>query len=88
MRFSKMLIPTRREDPADADVVSHKLLIRGGYIRQLARGIYNLLPIGWRSVRKIEQIVREEMDAAGAQEVLMPAVQTAELWQESGRWAE
>lgn len=81
-----MFMPTRKEDPADAEVASHKLLIRGGYIRQLARGIYDFLPLGWRSVRKIEQIVREEMDRAGAQEVMLPAVQPAHLWKESGRW--
>jgi prolyl-tRNA synthetase len=88
MRLSTTFIPTRKEDPAEAEVVSHKLLIRGGYIRMLSRGIYNFLPLGWRSVRKIEQIIREEMDRAGAQEVLMPSVQPAELWQESGRWNE
>jgi prolyl-tRNA synthetase len=88
MRASQMLIPTRKEDPADAEVISHKLLIRAGYIRMVSRGIYTLLPLGWRSVRKIEQIVREEMDRAGAQEILMPGVQPAELWQESGRWDE
>jgi prolyl-tRNA synthetase len=81
-------MPTRKEDPADAEVASHKLLVRGGYIRMLTRGIYSFLPLGWRSVRKIEQIVREEMDRAGAQEILMPSVQPAELWQESGRWDE
>jgi prolyl-tRNA synthetase len=88
MRLSKMFMPTRKEDPADAEVASHKLLVRGGYIRMLTRGIYSFLPLGWRSVRKIEQIVREEMDRAGAQEVLMPSVQPAGLWQESGRWDE
>ena len=88
MRLSKSFIPTRKEDPADADIASHKLLIRGGYIRQLARGIYNFLPLGWRSIRKIEAIVREEMDRSGAQEILMPGVQPAELWQESNRWEE
>ncbi|RAL23853.1 proline--tRNA ligase [Lujinxingia litoralis] len=88
MRLSSMFVPTRKEDPAEAEVVSHQLLVRGGYIRMLARGIYDFLPLGWRSVRKIEQIVREEMDRAGAQEVHMPAVQPAELWQESGRWVE
>lgn len=86
MRLSTMFVPTRKEDPADAEVVSHQLLVRGGFIRMLARGIYDFLPLGWRSVRKIEQIVREEMDRAGAQEVHLPAVQPAELWQESGRW--
>ncbi|QDG52497.1 proline--tRNA ligase [Persicimonas caeni] len=88
MRLSKMFMPTRKEDPADAEVVSHKLLVRGGYIRMLTRGIYDFLPLGWRSVRKIEQIIREEMDRAGAQEVHLPAVQPAELWKESGRWDE
>lgn len=86
MRMSKLFVPTRKEDPADAEVISHKLLLRAGYIRMIARGIYSLLPLGWRSVRKIEQIIREEMDHAGAQEILMPGVQPAELWQESGRW--
>ncbi len=88
MRFSKAYIPTRKEDPADAEIVSHKLMIRGGYIRQLSRGIYNFLPIGWRSIRKIEQIIREEMDAAGALEVRLPTVQPAEIWKESGRWTQ
>jgi prolyl-tRNA synthetase len=86
MRFSQAFIPTRKEDPAEAEVVSHKLLIRGGYMRMLSRGIYSFLPLGWRSVRKIEAIIREEMNAAGAQEVHMPMVQPAELWEESGRW--
>lgn len=86
MRLTKLFVPTRKEDPADAEVASHKLLIRAGYIRMVARGIYSFLPLGWRSVRKIEQIVREEMDRAGAQEILMPGVQPAELWLESGRW--
>ena len=88
MRLSQAYLPTRKEDPADAEVVSHKLLVRGGYIRMLTRGIYNFLPMGWRSVRKIEEVVRQEMDRAGAQEVRLPAVQPAELWQESGRWEE
>ncbi len=86
MRLATAFMPTRKEDPVEAEVVSHKLLTRGGYIRMVTRGIYNFLPLGWRSVRKIEQIVREEMDRAGAQEVLMPGVQPAELWRESGRW--
>lgn len=86
MRMSQGFVPTRKEDPADAEVVSHKLLIRAGYIRMLSRGIYTFLPLGWRSVKKIEQIIREEMNEAGAQEVHMPGVQPAELWQESGRW--
>lgn len=86
MRYTKTLIPTLKEDPADAEVVSHKLMVRAGMIRQVARGIYDFLPLGWRVVRKVEQIVREEMDRAGAQEILMPAVCPAELWEESGRW--
>ncbi len=86
MRLSRMFMPTRKEDPADAEIASHKLLIRGGYVRQLTRGIYTFLPLGWKSVKKIQRIVREEMDAAGAQEILMPGVQPSELWQESGRW--
>ena len=85
-RLSSYLAPTLREDPADADVVSHKLLVRAGMIRQVARGIYDLLPLGVRAVRRVEEIVRQEMDRAGAQEILMPAVIPAELWQESGRW--
>ena len=86
MRVSQLLLPTLREDPADAEVVSHKLLVRAGMIRQVARGIYDLLPLGLRAVRRFETIVRDEMDRAGAQEILMPAVIPAELWQESGRW--
>ena len=85
-RLSSYLAPTLREDPADAEVVSHKLLVRAGMIRQVARGIYDLLPLGVRAVRRVETIVREEMDRAGAQEILMPAIIPAELWQESGRW--
>jgi prolyl-tRNA synthetase len=86
MRTSRLFAPTLRDDPADAEVVSHKLLVRAGMIRQVARGIYDFLPLGLRAVRRVEQIVREEMDRAGAQELLMPAVIPAELWQESGRW--
>ena len=85
-RLSSYLAPTLREDPTDAEVVSHKLLVRAGMIRQVARGIYDLLPLGLRAVRRVEGIVRQEMDRAGAQEILMPAVIPAELWQESGRW--
>jgi prolyl-tRNA synthetase len=85
-RLSTYFAPTLREDPADAEVASHKLLVRAGMMRQVARGIYDLLPLGMRSVRRVEQIVREEMDRAGAQEILMPTVIPAELWQESGRW--
>jgi len=86
VRYSHTLIPTLKEDPADAEVVSHKLMVRAGMIRQIARGIYDFLPLGLRVVRKVERIVREEMDRAGAQEILMPAICPAELWQESGRW--
>ena len=86
MRYRQSLIPTLKQDPSDAEVVSHKLMVRAGMIRQVARGIYDFLPLGLRVVRKVEQIVREEMDRAGAQEILMPAICPAELWQESGRW--
>ena len=86
MRWTKTLIPTLKEDPTDAEVVSHKLLVRGGYIRQISRGVYDYFPLGLRVIRKIEQIVREEMEGAGAQELLMPITSPAELWQESGRW--
>lgn len=86
MRYRHTLIPTLRQDPAEAEVISHKLLVRAGMIRQVARGIYDFLPLGLRVVRKVEAIVREEMNRAGAQEILMPAVCPAELWQESGRW--
>jgi prolyl-tRNA synthetase len=86
MRLSKLLVPTLREAPAEAEVVSHVYLIRGGYIRKLAAGIYSLLPLGTRVVHKIERIVREELDRAGCQEVLLPMVHPAELWQESERW--
>jgi prolyl-tRNA synthetase len=85
-RFSRLLVPTLRDDPADAEVVSHKLLVRAGMIRQVARGIYDFLPLGLRAVRRVEAIVRDEMDRTGAQEILMPTVIPAELWQESGRW--
>ena len=86
MRWSKTLIPTLKEDPADADVVSHKLLVRAGFILQVSRGIYDYLPLSLRVIRKIETIVREEMDRAGAQELLLPIASPAELWKESGRW--
>lgn len=86
MRTSKFLLATLKETPSDAEIISHQLMLRAGLIRKVAAGIYNWLPMGLRIVRKIERIVREEMDASGAQEMLMPAVQPAELWQESGRW--
>jgi prolyl-tRNA synthetase len=87
MRQSQLLIPTLKENPADADVVSHRLMLRAGLIRQVASGLYTWLPIGLRVIRKIEAIIREELLASGAQEVLMPVVQPAELWQETGRWS-
>jgi len=86
MRLSRYPVNTAKETPADAEVVSHKLMLRAGLIRRLAAGIYTFLPLGLRAVRKAEQIIREEMDRAGAFELLMPAVQPAELWQESKRW--
>jgi len=86
MRTSKFLLSTVRETPAEAETVSHKLMLRAGMIRKLAAGVYTWLPLGLRTLRKVEAVVREEMNRAGAQEVLMPAVQPAELWQESGRW--
>ena len=86
MRTSNFLLSTLKETPADAEIVSHQLMLRAGMIRKVAAGIYNWLPVGLRVLRKVENIVREEMNKSGAQEVLMPAVQPAELWQESGRW--
>ncbi|RIL04420.1 MAG: proline--tRNA ligase [Proteobacteria bacterium] len=86
MRWSITFIPTLRDDPADAEAVSHKLLVRAGLIRQLSAGIYSILPLGWRACRKIESIVRDEMDKIGAQEFRLPALHPAELWQRSGRW--
>jgi len=87
MRWSQYFIPTLREDPADAEVVSHKLLLRAGIIRQLSAGIYSYLPIGQRIALKVMQIVREEMNRIGGQEFYLPALHPAELWQESGRWS-
>ncbi len=86
LRMSALHVPTLKEDPAEAEIASHRLLLRAGMIRKAASGIYSFLPLGWRSVRKIEQIVREEMDAIGSQELLLPFVQPAELWLDSGRW--
>ncbi|MGZ4200035.1 MAG: proline--tRNA ligase, partial [Thermoleophilia bacterium] len=86
MRATQLLLPTVKEDPAGAEAVSHKLMVRAGLVRQLAAGIYVFLPAGWRVMRKIEQIIREEMDAIGCQEMLMPVLQPAEIWQLSGRW--
>ncbi len=86
MRVSNLLLPTLREVPAEAEVISHQLLLRAGFMRKAAAGVYTLLPLAWRVIRKIEQIIREEMDRQGAQEIMMPIIQPAELWQESGRW--
>ncbi|MEE8263405.1 MAG: proline--tRNA ligase [Gammaproteobacteria bacterium] len=88
MRISQFLLATLRDPPADAEVVSHQLMVRAGMVRQLAAGIYTWLPLGLRVLRKVEAIIRDEMDAVGAQELWMPGVQPAELWQESGRWDE
>lgn len=86
MRFSQLLIPTLKETPSEAEVVSHQLLLRAGFIRKLSSGIYSYLPLGLATIRKVERIVREEMNRAGAQELLLPMVQPADLWKESGRW--
>ena len=83
MRVSQMYAPTLREVPAEAEVVSHQLMLRAGFIRKAAGGVYSYLPLAWRVLKKIENIVREEMDDAGAQELLMPIVQPAEIWQDS-----
>lgn len=88
MRFSKMFIPTLREIPADAETVSHVLMLRGGYIRQVAAGLYLYLPLGLRVIEKINRILREEMNAIGAQEITMPVLHPAEIWQRTGRWDE
>lgn len=86
MRLSKMLFVTLRDDPADAEIPSHKLLIRAGYIRRIGSGVYAYLPLMWRVLQKVSQVVREEMNATGAQECLLPQIQPADLWKESGRW--
>ncbi len=86
MKMSKMFVQTMREFPSDAEVISHKLLARAGYIKKLTSGVYTFLPLMWRVLKKVENIIREEMDKAGAQELLMPFVQPKELWEESGRW--
>src|SRR5262245_7969336 len=87
MRWTQTLIPTLKETPADAEITSHKLLLRAGLMRKLAGGVYTFLPLGWRALHKIEQIVREEMDRADALEVLMPVLQPPDIWQQSGRYA-
>ena len=86
LRMSELYVPTLKEDPADAEIISHKLLLRAGMIRKTASGVYTFLPLGMRVLAKVEKIVREEMNAIGAQEILMPVIQPAELWHESGRW--
>ncbi len=86
MRYSQYLLPTLKETPADAEIASHQLMLRAGMIRKVAAGIYDYLPLGLRSIRKMEQIIREEMNRAGAIECLMPMASPAELWRESGRW--
>src|SRR5690606_13592218 len=86
MKASEFHLSTLKEAPADAEVASHRLMTRAGMIRRLAGGIYTYMPLGLRTIRRIEAIIREEMDRAGAIELLMPVVQPAELWQESGRW--
>jgi prolyl-tRNA synthetase len=88
MRWTQTYIHTQRQDPADAEVVSHRLMVRAGCIAKVAAGIYSYLPLGWRSLAKLQAIVREEIERAGSRELMMPAVQPAEMWQESGRWAE
>jgi len=85
MRLSQMLFVTLREDPTEAEIPSHKLLLRAGYIRRVASGVYAYLPLMWRVLQKVSQVVREEMNATGALECLLPQLQPAELWQESGR---
>jgi prolyl-tRNA synthetase len=86
MRYTQAFLPTLKEDPADAELISHKLMVRGGMLRKLAAGIYTILPLGWRVTSKVARIVREEMDRAGCQELLLPILMPAELWKESGRW--
>jgi prolyl-tRNA synthetase len=86
MRYTKMFIPTMKEDPKDAEVLSHRLMLRAGFIRKLASGVYTWLPLGLKSLKKVENIIREEMNRKGAQEIIMPFVQPKELWEESGRW--
>ena len=86
MRMSELYAPTLKEDPADAEIASHRLLLRAGFIRKTASGVYTFLPLGKKVLAKVENIVREEMDGIGAQEIMMPALQPAELWYESGRW--
>ena len=85
-RLSSYLLPTEKQPPADAEALSHKLLVRAGMIRQLAAGLWTFLPAGWRVHRRVEQIIREEMDAIGGQEMLMPSLQKRSTWETTGRW--
>src|SRR3954452_2173999 len=84
-RASQLFLPTLRDSPADAEAVNHKLLVRGGFVRQVTAGVWTFLPLGWRVHRKVERIIREEMDAIGAQELLMPVLTPLELWEATGR---
>src|SRR5262249_40281185 len=86
MKWTQTLIPTLKETPAEAEIVSHKLLLRAGLIRKLSGGVYTFLPLGLRALYKVEQIIREEMNRAGALEVLMPTLQPSDIWQQSGRY--
>ena len=86
MRFSKLYAPTLKESPADSDIRSYELLIRGGFIRKISSGVYSYLPLGWRVIQKIESIVREEMEKIGSQELMLPIIHPAELWKMTGRW--
>jgi len=86
MKWTKTFVPTLREAPSDAEIVSHKLLLRAGLIRKLTGGVYTFLPLGLRALHKVEKIIREEMDRAGALEVLMPTMQPTDIWQQSGRY--
>ena len=87
MRFSKLYAKTLKETPKDAEVISHQLMMRSGMIKKVASGVYTYLPLGYKALRKVEEITREEMDRAGSQELFMPVLQPAELWKETGRWA-
>ncbi|NQT00218.1 MAG: proline--tRNA ligase, partial [Candidatus Omnitrophica bacterium] len=88
MLWSESLIPTLKESPQDAEASSHKLMLRAGLIRQLSSGVYTYLPLGWRVLNKVKQIISQEMDATGAQQLLLPALQPAKLWKDSGRFKE
>ena len=86
MRLSRAFLPTLKETPAEAQIVSHRLMLRAGLVRQTSAGIYAWLPLGWRVLQRVAQIVREEQDGAGAHEILMPTIQSADLWRQSGRY--